>query len=109
MFNWFKKSKLKCLHLKEFGKKPLSNMVKIFEFCDTKGTGTLGYSIYQCASCGKRSFGCMHLHLMGEAQCKAIDEFINYKMSRDDFVAFLVKEMAWYREVTALEAMIKGE
>lgn len=84
----------KCRHLKKAGEKPLENMVEIVRFSPYK-TDSLGYGISQCSVCRKRAFSCLGLHAMGWRTCETIDNFINYKITQEQFQEFIKEEMAW--------------
>lgn len=98
MFGWLKrKEKPKpCRHYKSGGERSLSNMVRIFEF-DEITDRPLPYAIYQCAECGKRSFGCAGLHFMPPSITDKIDDFINHKMGEGEFVSFLEREFKYWK------------
>jgi hypothetical protein len=95
MFWPFKKKK-RCKHLKKFGDKWPTNMVRVVDFSPYK-TDTIGYGVSQCAECGKRSFSCIGLHLMGPDTTKIIDDFIGYKIDHAAFKLFLEREMEWHK------------
>lgn len=97
MFNWFKDKKTKCKHFKKSGEKPYSNMKTIFRFSDyRKEIDGIGKGISQCTECGKRAFNCFGYHLMSNSQTKAIDDFINYKITTDEFIELLKTKFKWF-------------
>lgn len=96
---WFQKAKIivKCKHSKKIGEKFPSNLVHIFEFSQFKSCSLLPYGIVQCTECGYRGYTQLYLHMMPESMTKVIDDFINYKVSREHFIEFLQNKMAHYK------------
>lgn len=96
MFKWLKlcwfrsvATASKCQHTKEACSKYPDNMVAVIKFSPYKNgdKSDFPYGVAECANCGKRSFLCTGLHMMGDEICKRIDKFILYKITLDELKA----------------------
>ena len=94
MFDWLFKRKPKCVHFKRAGQKHPENMITVYVFSESVKYAN-GHSIDQCCICGVRAFGTSG-HWMSDEQISAVNSFIEYKMSDDEFIA-VFKKKGWIK------------
>jgi hypothetical protein len=86
-----KSPKCEFTHYKNSGEKHFGNMKSIIRFDDHRNSKqkSLNYGVCECTGCGKRAFNQAFLHTMCDSDAEKVDEFINYKITIDEFIVFL--------------------